>query len=114
MMLMRNKENNNRDLALAVEVNTKWHYEKDIVENGREDAQLLKLQEEVCELVEAMEEGFDDDETKMEVGDVITVIINLCERRRWTLQECLELTNDKLSKRTGKKINGSFVKSEDL
>lgn len=112
--MLINTERKNMDLGLAVERNAKWHHEKDIVDGGREDAQILKLQEEVLELCEALEEGFDDDECKKEAGDVLTVIINLLERRHWTVQECLELTNEKLSKRTGKKINGTFVKSEDL
>lgn len=111
---MLNTEKRNMDLGLAVERNTQWHYSKDIIEGGNEARQLDKLEEECQEVIDAFFHSSDDDECKKEIGDVVTVLINLCERRGYTLQECLELTNEKLSKRTGKKINGTFVKSEDL
>ncbi|QXN67686.1 hypothetical protein [Vibrio phage VP41s3] len=111
---MINTEQANMDLPLAIERNTKWHYDKDIIENGIEASQLEKLKEECFEVIEAFTYGCSDEACKKEVGDVVTVLNNLCERRRYTLQECLELTNEKLSKRTGKKVNGTFVKSEDL
>jgi NTP pyrophosphatase (non-canonical NTP hydrolase) len=111
---MTNTEKANMDLPLEIERNTRWHYDKDIIENGVEERQLDKLIEEAYEVREAMFQELSDDEVKKEIGDVVTVLNNLCERRGYTLQECLELTNEKLSKRTGKKINGTFVKSEDL
>jgi len=111
---MTNTESRNSDLGYEVERNAKWHYDKDIVDNGVEDKQIRKLIEEVHEVEEALQFGADDIECMKEIGDVITVVINLCERRGYTIEDCLKLTNDKLSKRTGKKVNGVFVKSEDL
>jgi uncharacterized protein YabN with tetrapyrrole methylase and pyrophosphatase domain len=111
---MINHEGANISLAYYAEKLVKWHYDKDIIENGDEDMQIRKLIEEVHEVEEAFFTGASDDECMKEVGDVVTVLLNLCERRHYTLAECLKRTYNKLSKRTGKKINGTFVKSEDL
>lgn len=111
---MINHEGANISLAYYSEKIVRWHYDKDIVENGVEDRQLDKLLEETNETIEAFRMNASDDECMKEIGDVVTVLLNLCERRHYTLAECLKRTQKKLAGRTGKKINGTFVKAEDL
>lgn len=112
--IMINTALNNSELPQVIENTTNWHYDKDIIENGIEERQLDKLLEEVHELRDAILLGESEDEIQKEAGDVITVLINICERRGYTLQGCLAKTYEKISKRKGKKINGTFVKQEDL
>lgn len=111
---MINTASKNDYLPAVIQNLTLWHYEKDIVENGCESAQLGKLREELGEVEEAFLMGHDDHHCKEEIGDMITVIVNLCERRGYTLSECADIAHKKISKRKGKKIGGSFVKEEDL
>ncbi|MFR9302719.1 MAG: hypothetical protein ACLVKW_06625 [Fenollaria massiliensis] len=51
---------------------------------------------------------------KIEMGDIFVTLIILCEQLGINVIECLEKAYKKIEARTGKTINGTFVKSEDL
>ena len=45
---------------------------------------------------------------------MLVVLINLAELSGYRLEDCLELAYDVISKRSGKMVNGTFVKTESL
>lgn len=59
----------------------------------------------VDEAVERME---------LEMGYIFVTLLILCEQLDIDPEECLDLAYKKISLRSGKTINGIFVKSEDL
>ena len=48
------------------------------------------------------------------MGDIFVTLIILCEQIGIDPVYCLSKAYEKISKRTGKTINGQFIKSEDL
>ena len=44
------------------------------------------------------------------IGDMVVVLTNLAELLGLSIEECVESAYDVISKRTGKMINGTFVK----
>jgi NTP pyrophosphatase (non-canonical NTP hydrolase) len=86
-----------------------WAIEKGIFEKGTPLKQALKTQEEVTELLNAI---VDNDEAEIEdaIGDILVTLIILAEMQQVTLEECLNGAYDIISKRTGKMVNGQFVK----
>ena len=54
------------------------------------------------------------DRMKLEMGDIFVTLIILCEQLGIDVIECLGRAYIKIEKRSGKTINGTFVKSEDL
>ena len=76
-------------------------------------AQFLKVAEEFGEIASAMARS-NDDLFKDSVGYVIVTLIILSMQKRTNLQECLEMAYDEIKGRTGKMVNGVFVKDDDL
>tara|TARA_R110002020_G_scaffold430201_1_gene639839 strand:- start:3133 stop:3444 length:312 start_codon:yes stop_codon:yes gene_type:complete len=86
-----------------------WAKEKGIFKKGTPLKQALKTLEEVTELLIAIA---DNDEAEIEdaIGDILVTLIILAEMQQVTLEECLNGAYDIISKRTGKMVNGQFVK----
>ena len=47
---------------------------------------------------------------KDDVGDIMVVLINMAERNGTSLEECLAVAYDDIKDRTGKMVDGIFVK----
>ncbi|MEF5011580.1 MazG-like family protein [Escherichia coli] len=73
-------------------------------------AQFLKVAEEFGEIASAMARS-NDELFKDSVGDVIVTLIILSMQKGTNVQECLEM---EIKGRTGKMVDGVFVKSSDL
>lgn len=73
--------------------------------------QLEKLQEEVDELKQAYIEVNREEEIDA-VGDIIVVLIGYCLQRGLDIEECLSVAYNVIKNRTGKVVNGVFVKDE--
>ena len=73
--------------------------------------QLEKLQEEVDELKQAYIEVNRDEEIDA-VGDILVVLIGYCLQRGLDIEECLSVAYNVIKNRTGKVVNGVFVKDE--
>lgn len=71
--------------------------------------QLEKLQEEVDELKQAYIEVNRDEEIDA-VGDILVVLIGYCLQRDLDIEECLSVAYNVIKNRTGKVVNGVFVK----
>ena len=89
-----------------------WHEARNLINGSTDKAQFKKLLEEVDEL-----KGFidgDGSNFKDHVGDIMVVLINHCERNNTTLKSCLEVAYEDIKDRTGRMIDGVFVKQSDL
>lgn len=71
--------------------------------------QLEKLQEEVDELKQAYIEVNRQEEIDA-VGDILVVLIGYCLQRGLDIEQCLEVAYNVIKNRTGKVVNGVFVK----
>ena len=86
-----------------------WATQKGILENGTAIGQASKTIEEVNELVQAI--TVDDREEIIDaLGDILVTIIIQAEMQGLKLTECLDSAYNVISKRTGKMVNGQFVK----
>lgn len=101
----------NRDFSELEVCVQQWAEEKGIPEKATPLKQALKTLEEVTELLNAI---VDDDQPEIEdaIGDILVTLIILAEMKEVTLEECLNGAYDIIRKRTGKMINGQFVKDE--
>jgi NTP pyrophosphatase (non-canonical NTP hydrolase) len=86
-----------------------WSREKGILQNGTPIAQAHKTWEEVNELEEAIRND-DREEVIDALGDILVTIIIQAEMQGLKLTECLESAYNVISKRTGKMVDGQFVK----
>lgn len=86
-----------------------WGYQKGILSNPDPMAQYSKTKEEVIELFEAI---CDEDvyEVKDAIGDIVVTLIMQTHAWDLTLEECLQQAYDTISQRTGKMVDGVFVK----
>ena len=87
----------------------KWASKKGILENGTTDAQANKTVEEALELYKAVKLN-DEEEIIDGLGDVFVTIIIQAKMQNKDLLECLQVALDVITKRTGKMVNGTFVK----
>lgn len=86
-----------------------WAAQKGILENGTPIAQAGKTMEECTELMVAV--AFDNKEEIIDaLGDILVTIIIQAEMQGVSLTECLETAYNVIAKRTGKMVNGQFVK----
>ena len=105
----------------------KWGEEKGIFDKATPLTQIAKTREELEETEEAIEHqsrGYVEYvnkklklvNTNLEIkdgfGDQLVTLILGMEMQGLTLVECLESAYNVISKRTGKMINGQFVKDE--
>ena len=87
-----------------------WAEERGIYESGDSKTQYVKLMEEAGEVGRAILKD-DDAEIKDGIGDMVVVLTNLAELNGLTIEECIESAYEVISKRTGKMVNGTFVKN---
>lgn len=99
----------------------KWADDKDLLHSENADVQFGKFIEEVFEFKTEMDDKLrfapcciDINNIKLEMGDIFVTLIILCEDLEIDPVVCLEMAYKKISKRRGRTINGTFVKSEDL
>ena len=89
-----------------------WSIDKDL-HKANPDRQALKVWEESGEIAAALSRN--DKEALMDgIGDTVVTLIILAQQHDMTLERCLQYAYDEIKGRTGKTINGTFVKSEDL
>jgi NTP pyrophosphatase (non-canonical NTP hydrolase) len=86
-----------------------WAEEKGILSKATPLTQEMKTQEEVDELYHAI---LDDnrDAIKDAIGDIMVTLIIQCKMQGMDLQDCLESAYNVIKNRTGKMVDGVFVK----
>lgn len=112
-----------------IEKTRQWFHAKGIIEKSNPLKQLEKTQEELTETRDAVVklEHFNSEfyeslgkignmrynlheEIKDGIGDTVVTLIGVCEMYGFSLEECLQMAYDTISKRSGKMENGIFIK----
>jgi len=88
-----------------------WAQDRGLYEKGNTYTQYVKLQEEAGELAKALLKS-DYDEVNDAIGDMVVVLTNLAHLHGTEIEYCIEDAYKVIAKRTGKMINGTFVKDE--
>jgi len=102
-------ENNPCTCKTQFDLIREWADERGLYENGDPKTQALKLVEEVGEIARAVLKD-DTNEIIDGIGDAVVVLTNLAELIGMPIEACIEEAYDVISNRTGKMVNGTFVK----
>ena len=88
-----------------------WANRHGIYDKGDAKTQLIKLYEESGELSQAI---LKDDKADIidAIGDSVVVLTNLAHLVGTDIEDCIGAAYDEISNRTGRMINGTFVKDE--
>ena len=88
-----------------------WAGERGLYTKGDTKTQFCKLMEEAGELGRAV---LKDDKAEFvdAIGDMVVVLTNMAHLGGTTIEECIDTAYKVISKRTGKMVNGTFVKDE--
>ena len=89
-----------------------WAKDKGL-DKAESSKQFLKVTEEVGEVASALARN-DRELLKDGIGDVVVTLIILALQNGMSLNECLEMACDEIKNRTGKMVDGVFVKASDL
>jgi NTP pyrophosphatase (non-canonical NTP hydrolase) len=103
------KKNNMRSYRELEALVIAWAAQKGILENGTPRAQAMKTWEETDELITAIEND-NREEVIDALGDILVTIIIQAEMQGLKLTECLDSAYNIISQRTGKMVDGQFVK----
>lgn len=107
---VRFKEKEKMTMNELIEKVNQWFFDRDLNE-GDGLGQLQKLHEEVYELAEAR--IVNDFSAEVDaVGDITVVLIGYCLQRGLNFEQCLESAYNEIKDRTGKVVNGVYVKDE--
>lgn len=90
-----------------------WATERGLYAKGDTKTQYLKLMEEAGELGRAILKS-DQPEIEDAIGDIVVVLTNLAHLAGTSIESCVDGAYNVISKRTGKMVNGTFVKTESL
>ena len=88
-----------------------WAGERGLYTKGDTKTQFCKLMEEAGELGRAVLKN-DNEEVIDAIGDMVVVLTNMAHLGGTTIEECIDSAYKEISKRTGKMVNGTFVKDE--
>jgi NTP pyrophosphatase (non-canonical NTP hydrolase) len=89
-----------------------WAAERGIYQTGNSHTQYVKLIEEAGELAQAILKQ-DKPEIQDAIGDMVVVLTNLAYQEGFEIEECIDAAYTEIAARTGKMINGTFVKDAD-
>jgi len=88
-----------------------WAGERGLYTKGDKKTQFCKLMEEAGELSRALLKN-DQEEFEDAIGDMVVVLTNMAHLGGTTIEKCIDEAYKVISKRTGKMVNGTFVKDE--
>lgn len=91
----------------------RWGYARNIVSPKNMPKQFMKVTEELGELAEGINKD-NQGQIKDSLGDILVTLIILSKDLDVDLLDCLRGAYDVIKDRTGKTVNGVFVKEEDL
>ena len=90
-----------------------WAAERGIYDTGNSHTQYVKLMEEAGELAQALLKN-DKPEIQDAIGDMVVVLTNLAYQENFQIEDCIDAAYAEIATRTGKMVNGTFVKTESL
>ena len=88
-----------------------WAESRGIFSASTPHSQMLKTMEEVGETARAVLKK-DLPEIKDGIGDIVVTLIIQAHFQGLSLRECVESAYNVISQRTGRMVNGSFVKDD--
>jgi NTP pyrophosphatase (non-canonical NTP hydrolase) len=97
------------ELTKAIET---WGTGKGILPHPNPIAQFKKTQEEVNELLDGIKKE-DLDEIKDAIGDIFVTLVMQTKAWNLTMAECIESAYDVIKMRTGKMVDGQFIKDAE-
>lgn len=86
-----------------------WHRDRNLIDGSTDKDQALKLLQELGELSDSVCKGKD---IRDDIGDMLVVMINICERNHVSLEDCLSCAWDDIKDRKGIMRDGVFIKDE--
>ena len=89
-----------------------WAATRGLYQQGNPHTQYVKLQEEAGELAKALLKN-DQPEIVDAIGDMVVVLTNLAHLQGYDIEHCIDEAYKVIAARTGKMINGTFVKDAD-
>ena len=89
-----------------------WAEERNLIAGSTVQAQFVKLIEEIGELAQGMAKN-DIVQIIDSIGDVQVVLIILSALYDLDNEKCLESAYETIKNRTGKTVNGIFIKDEN-
>lgn len=107
-----NSNTDKTSLKTLVQLVEYWSFQKGLHKSDSAK-QFVKCSEEVGEVASALARG-DKELLEDGIGDVIVTLIILSQQNGMNIETCLDTAYNEIKGRTGKMINGTFVKSEDL
>lgn len=90
-----------------------WAEDRKIISPKNVSKQFMKVTEELGELAEGINKD-NQGQIKDSLGDILVTLIILSKDLDVDLLDCLKGAYDVIKDRTGKTVNGVFVKEEDL
>ena len=90
-----------------------WADERGLYDKGDPKTQYIKLMEETGEIGRAILKE-DTNEIVDGIGDAVVVLTNLAELIGVPIEECIQSAYDVIAERTGKMVNGTFVKDQPV
>lgn len=103
-----------------------WAKDKDLLYAENADKQFMKFIEEVFEFKTEYDIFWHEVERQgsisreminsllLEMGDIFVTLIVLCRQIGIEPTRCLDMAYEKIKGRSGKTVNGIFIKQEDL
>jgi len=88
-----------------------WAATRGLYDEGDSHTQYVKLQEECGELAKALLQE-DKPEIVDAIGDIVVVLTNLAHLQGYDIEYCIDEAYKVIANRTGKMINGTFVKDK--
>jgi len=89
-----------------------WAKDRGLYDKGNSHTQYVKLQEEAGELAKALLKN-DKPEIIDAIGDIVVVLTNLAHLEGYDIEYCIDEAYKVIAARTGKMVNGTFVKDAD-
>ena len=89
-----------------------WASDRNLIEGATSQAQCVKLFEEGGEVAHAVARG-NRDALKDGIGDMVVVLTILAAQNGLTLEECVAAAYDEIKDRTGRMVDGVFVKDAE-
>jgi len=89
-----------------------WAATRGLYDKGNAHTQYVKLMEEAGELAKALLQQ-DKEEIIDAIGDMVVVLTNLAHLQGFEIEDCIDSAYNVIAARTGKMINGTFVKDEN-
>ncbi len=88
-----------------------WADERDLIKEENSPRQMLKVIEELGELTGAMAKQRESEMVDA-IGDVMVTILILAAQLGFNVTECLGVAYNEIAERSGKTVDGVFIKDE--